>query len=359
MNLLDKIVNDDFVWDALVSNIGGKRRTSHTNYVNLNCPLCVSRGESRDTKGRLGLKRDSKGIGIYCFNCNARDIFKIGRNTFSPTMIQLLELLGVSSIEVKKMNMKAMELRRMLSNVDTEAFPQMFVPSFPTVQLAKGAKTITQWATEGCTDPNFYKAVEYLYSRGDVIAETGDYYWTPDPGTHGHKLNERLIVPFKFEGRLVGWTGRYFGDDEKVMRYHNDTPSNLISNSRVLNTPREYVVVVEGPFDAIAIDGVSTLGAKLSAEQTQWLKSSGKKIIVLPDRDSAGDRMIEHALTNDWMVSFPRLKEGRGFDNWWEPDLKDAADAVKRYGQLYTVQSIVASATANKLKINMYRKMLF
>ena len=71
-----------------------------------------------------------------------------------------------------------------------------------------------------------------------------------------------------------------------------------------------------------------------------------KVVIVCPDRDKSGSNLIDVALENNWMVSFPE----------WENNIKDCADAVKHYGRLYTLKSVIDSAINNKAKIQVYKK---
>ena len=74
----------------------------------------------------------------------------------------------------------------------------------------------------------------------------------------------------------------------------------------------------------------------------------GKRIILCPDRDSAGKQLIDQALELGWEVSIPP----------WHADCKDAADAVQKYGRLATVASIIKHASDNKLKTQVKAKML-
>jgi hypothetical protein len=89
------------------------------------------------------------------------------------------------------------------------------------------------------------------------------------------------------------------------------------------------------------------LGDHLSLDQCQWLNNTGKKIIVLPDREKEGGALVDIALRENWFVSFPP----------WDTDVKDAADASKKYGKLYTLWSVLDSRTNNKLNINIRRQM--
>jgi hypothetical protein len=50
----------------------------------------------------------------------------------------------------------------------------------------------------------------------------------------------------------------------------------------------------------------------------------------------------------DWEVSFPP----------WADDVKDAADAVNKYGRLLTVASIIKHATDNKIKTKVMTKLM-
>jgi hypothetical protein len=96
------------------------------------------------------------------------------------------------------------------------------------------------------------------------------------------------------------------------------------------------------------------LGAKISKQQIDWLNRSGKEIIVVPDRDLRSRTLVDAAMENGWAVSYPW---GKSFDKW-DREIKDAADAVKKYGRLYTVRTIIENKTANKVKIETYFNML-
>ena len=68
---------------------------------------------------------------------------------------------------------------------------------------------------------------------------------------------------------------------------------------------RKYVVAVEGTIDAIAIDGVALLGSEIKEQQTALLNSLGKHVIVVPDRDEAGQKLVYDAMESGWSVRCP------------------------------------------------------
>ena len=113
------------------------------------------------------------------------------------------------------------------------------------------------------------------------------------------------------------------------------------------NWNRKFVIVTEGPFDAIAINGISILGSEVNDIQTQLINDLGKRVIVVPDKDKPGEKLIDQAIENRWSVAFPK----------WHNEVADVADAVLKYGRLFTMQSILKNTESNKLKINLRRKM--
>jgi DNA primase len=66
---------------------------------------------------------------------------------------------------------------------------------------------------------------------------------------------------------------------------------------------------------------------------------------VVPDQDSAGLELIDRAVELGWAVSIPA----------WE-DCKDVNDAVKKYGRLGTLLTIMQARETSKIKIELRKK---
>lgn len=357
MSLLSRAVQDDFVWSAITSSIVGKRRVSNTNFVNINCPMCVSRGETPDKRQRCGVKKNDDGVGVFCFNCGFRTKFVLGQ-LLSKSMMGFLVGIGLSEIDAKRINYQALTISKMVEkHSDTTIIPVTFRPSFAKVDLPPKTKSLAEWANDGCDDPDFLAVVKYLFKRGEAVSEYDDFCWTPDKNAH---MNRRLLLPFRYHDTIVGYTGRIIDEaNSSKSKYYTSVPPNYLFNNEVIRSHWKYIFLVEGPLDAIACNGVATLGAKLTDEQAQWLESTGKTIIVVPDRDKSGSRMIDQALYRGWNVAFPRLRDGSGRDNWWDADVNDVAKASEKYGKLYTIRSLIESATSNKMQISIQQKLLF
>jgi len=69
---------------------------------------------------------------------------------------------------------------------------------------------------------------------------------------------------------------------------------------------------------------------------------------VVPDQDAAGIALIERALDLGWAVSIPD----------WGNDVKDVNDAVKKYGRLATLLTIMQARETSRIKIELRKKQL-
>jgi DNA primase len=159
-------------------------------------------------------------------------------------------------------------------------------------------------------------------------------------------VDKRLLIPFYWRGDIVGFTGRIFEQSGKV-KYYTDVQPGYVFNMDAQDWTRKFVIVTEGPFDAITISGVSILGSEINDTQRELIDGLGRQVIVVPDRDAPGEKLIGQAKEFGWSVAFPE----------WGSDINDVADAVMKYGRLFTIQSILKTTESNKLKIDLKRKM--
>jgi hypothetical protein len=364
MSYAEKIISDDFVWNAVMDGISHlRKRRSNTHFVNICCPMCVLRGEKRpDTKFRCGIKNNQPGVGINCYNCGFRTKQNIGQ-PLANNVKEFLSAVGMADIEIKRLAHRALQIASLVqSSPEAQALANIeMVMQFPARALPPQTKSIDVWAAQNCTDPDFIDAVNYLFSRGSEMIETATFYWTPwrNPVSSLDKnLNRRIIIPYLYQGQIVGYSARAIDRDSRT-RYYNDYPQDYLFNADMMaDRKRRFIILVEGAFDALAVDGVGTLGARLNDKQAMWINSYGKEVILVPDRDKDGDRMIDTALKYGWKVAFPALGGSSATRNWWSSDVKDCAKAAELYGRFYTLTSVLKSATGNAMEINMKRKLL-
>jgi DNA primase len=137
---------------------------------------------------------------------------------------------------------------------------------------------------------------------------------------------------------VVGWTARKITDGKP--KYISEQQPGYVFNLDAQNDDRIYTIVVEGPLDAVHLGGVALMGSEIKDQQALQINRLGKQVILVPDRDRAGSKLVEPALELGWSVSMPDWPEG----------INDVGDAVQRYGRLYALYMIVSSAEDSGLK---------
>lgn len=335
----------DQLRDIISQHLGVIKRT-RKGWQQRNCMMCPSRGESADTRGRLGIMLKPTGeIACHCFNCNFKAKFRPGE-LLSLNMKQFMRELGISQSDIKKINFGLFREQNAAAFADPALqLKGLITDKWKTEPLPKGSLTMLEWLENGCNDKTFLRAVNYAISRG--FSNLQDLYWTPEKWKMFHM---RMILPFKYKGNIVGYTGRFCGSppSKEVTKYLNILPDDFIYNfDTQYDFDREYVILCEGVFDAYFTDGISPSGNTLNEDQISLIRSLGKKIIVCPDKDKSGGVLVDVAIANGWYVAFPD----------WGYHIKDATEAVEKYGRILTVKSIIDSKEKNPTTIQLKWKL--
>ena len=221
--------------------------------------------------------------------------------------------------------------------------------TFNRKNLPNNTKPLATWLekyTTGTLSDTEQKSIDnmltYLSSRG-IGPDWYDFMYSSSKVWDVH---QRLLIPFYWKGDVVGFTGRMFEESEGV-KYYTDVWPGYVFNMDAQDWTRKFVLVTEGPFDAITVSGVSILGSEINDTQRELIDGLGRQVIVVPDRDAPGEKLINQATEFGWSVAFPQ----------WEDGVDDVADAVLKYGRLFTIQSILKTTESSKLKIDLKRKM--
>jgi hypothetical protein len=343
----------NFLLTAILQYLPLKRKISTGKWLSYNCPYCMHNGQSRpDTRGRGGLKDHGGGsFQIHCFNCGFNCGWTPGYKV-NDKIKKYMDVLGIPKDDIRKLLFKAWQINQTHKDLDRSNTQYVSPMTFNEIQWPEGAKSLQWWMSDPHTPPKFHKAFEYLVSRGSAVATSYEYFWTPKPYVgvkeNFNDMSDRIIIPFWWNGKLVGFHARTYKNIPA--RYIGVTPPGYMFGLEHLDSTRDFILVVEGVFDAISLNCLASLGSTLNSDQIRWLSSSGKKIIILADHDKAGQKLIDCAVNANWSVSFPWSE--------WDPDIKDAAEAVKRYGKIWTLQTIFNTMTNNKLEIELKRRMI-
>jgi hypothetical protein len=275
------------------------------------------------------------GFTYHCFNCGFKAGWGPGKLLSNNTK-QLFRWLGMSETDIGKLGLIVLKLKDNQPVGKKELKFELLEKPLPEDCLP-----INQWIEAGATDQELLDVINYLVEERKVGWDWYNWHWSAAPG-----FRDRVIIPFYHNGKIVGYTGRKIKPGKP--KYLTDAQPGYLFNLDAQIYDRQYVIVVEGQFDAIAVDGVAIMHNEPNETQCARIKALGKEIIVVPDRDRPGAKMLKAAIDNGWSASLPP----------WEDDIKDVADAVKRYGRLYVLTTILNYKVSNEIKIQLLKKKL-
>lgn len=347
------------IQDAVKQLLPAKRKTSSNGWISFNGVCCHHNGESADTRGRGGMVMNPDGgTSYHCFNCNFKANYTPGRH-LNYKFRKLLSWFGASENEIKRLVIDALRVKELVAPEQLEKVEKEEV-TFKSRPLPEDAVSFKQWETflrlqdpDDPVHPQFVKAFTYITDR-KIDFNKYEFYTTEN---EAYNLHKRVIIPFKWKGQTIGYTARTWEDNVKP-KYHNSFEPNYVFNTDMQTPEKQFVIVVEGPFDAMAIDGVAILSSECNEVQADVIDSLGKEVIVVPDFDVkevkgkrvwAGSALVDAALEYGWSVSYPV----------WNDKYKDVASATEQLGKLFVLKSILAAKETSRLKIELLKKRIY
>lgn len=315
----------------ILTIIPGKKKASSKGWHSFDAVCCHHNGHRRDDRGRGGIVFDSDDDWTYhCFNCNFSTRFVLGQ-PLAAKVRQLLSWCGIPEEQINKWSFESLRHRSLVDMI-ADSKPKWKI-KFDEVKLPNDAELIDP------NNPNHEKYVEYLTKRGLTV---DDFSFMITPNEQARNRN-RIIIPYTFNNKNVGYISRF--TDNRIPKYIKNQQTGYVFGYDQQKPEYEVCLVFEGVLDAISLKGCALGHDTISEEQATVLKRLRKKIIIVPDQDKTGLTICERALDLGFQVSLPN----------WGNDIKDANDAVLKYGKLPTLLSILQSATSSKIKIEMQR----
>lgn len=336
------------IQDHVKSIIPNKRTSPTSGWISFNAPCCIHRGESADKRQRGGVIFNTNGaIAYHCFNCAYTASYSPGR-LLSLKFKNLLKWLGDDEVTIQSMALMALKVKDLVDPADVDHTPD-FTIDFKEVSLPEYALPLDAWVNTEA-EASIIKVLEYVAKRS-IDIDRYKLHWSP---LTDHNLHNRVIIPFYYQNKIVGWTARGISPIVLPKYYTNSQPDYVFNlDHQVPN--RSVVVVVEGAFDAMAVDGVAILGAECSSRQADLIEGLGKDVILVPDFDVttksgkkiwAGKRLVDQAISRGWGVSFPV----------WSETHKDVSAAVAEYGKLFVFKTILDSVQTSSTKIELHKR---
>jgi hypothetical protein len=311
----------------VISFLPAKRKQTTSGWISFNAPCCVHRGDTQDKRQRGGIKPGTDGSWSYhCFNCGFTASFVLGRNvTFKAR--KLLEWMNVPQEEIERINLESLkhksiegllgERQAIVNHLQNIGFEDRDLPAD--------------------TQPLSATGQAYLNSRKLPLDYPFLYKTMPRPG---------IVVPFTHDNQVVGHTTRFL--DDRTPKYIQDIQPGYVFGTDLQNANWQYAIVVEGVFDALSINGLAVLHADVNDAQARLIRNLGRDVVVVPDQDEPGMRLVDRAVELGWSVSMPE----------WPADVKDVNDAVIHWGRLATLITILQARETSRIKIELRKKQL-
>ncbi|HRZ30083.1 MAG TPA: DNA primase [Candidatus Paceibacterota bacterium] len=197
-------------------------------------------------------------------------------------------------------------------------------------------ETIKTWRL-GFAPDTWRSLSEYLLGRGyreDEMLKTGVVVAQSGHAGQGRaydRFRSRIMFPlFNPNGKVVGFSGRIFGEKEETAKYINSPQTELYDKSRILYgydrakqamRQRDFCIFVEGQMDLLmshqagVTNAVAVSGTAMTSEHVQLVKRLTDNVVLAYDYDLAGlsasRRAIDLLRSEGLSVKIAKLPSGQ------------------------------------------------
>ena len=295
--------------DQIKANPLVDQSPSSSGYNQLVCPMC------NDHKKRAGFAFHPDRIVYSCFRgkCDASTEYVYGEAMYKKFR-GLMDVFGVDiPIELRLNRQKAKPIEKLNEELyekhtyDDIELPNDFVKYHPDYHYWFDA---------------FLKKRHADFNRELYVGKEDTW-------------NNKLIIPFYQQGKLIGWQGISVFENGKTFYQTSSGNTDLM----FINNSSGYIVknpvIVEGIMDAVTIpDAIAILGNSVSKKQAYLLRNCDP--ILLPDRK--GSNFISVSKRYGWKISIP------------EWNVKDSNAAAQKYGKFVMMKMVHDGIQSNTLK---------
>jgi hypothetical protein len=282
-------------------------------------------GETADRRSRGGIKTSDAGWSYHCFNCGYTSSFVLGRN-LSFKARKFLSWLNVPLEDIERINLESLRHKSINGILESRQISEKPADiCFEEQDLPADTQELSE------------TAIAYLSNR--CISLDYPFLFKTQP-------RSGIVIPFTHDNQVVGNCTRFL--DDRVPKYLNDMQPGYVFGTDLQHDSWQYALVMEGVFDALSINGLAVLHAEINDAQVRLIRGLGREVIVVPDQDEAGMKLVDRAVDLGWSVSMPE----------WDKDVKDVNDAVIKYGRLGTLLTIMQAREHSKIKIELRKKQI-
>ncbi len=314
-HLIQEIAEKNDIYELVSQYVSLKR--SGSSYQGL-CPFHNEKTPSFSVSPQKGI--------FHCFGCGEGGnsigfLMKIENISFYEAVTRLAERANIelpkpdsSDFSRGDEKKKERELMYEINKAAASKFFENLKTGKNAVEYFKKREIDGVWAknfwlgyAKDSWDDMFSYLKEKGYTDGDILKAgliTGN-----DNGKYYDRFRNRVMFPiFDERDNIIGFGGRVLNDDKP--KYLNSPEGlvfskgkNLFSLNNAKRTREDFVILVEGYMDVIALamngypNAVATLGTALTQEQAKILKKYFKEAVICYDSDGAGRTATNRAIT--------------------------------------------------------------
>lgn len=348
--IIQEVAEKNDIYELVSQYVSLKRAGS--SYVGL-CPFHNEKTPSFSVSPQKGI--------FHCFGCGEGGnsigfLMKIENISFYEAVTRLaqranIELPKADKTDFKKDNERQKERQIIyeINNAAATKFYENLKESKEAIAYFKDREIDGSWAkrfwlgfAKNGWDDIFSHLKEKGYTESDILK--AGLIVSNDSGKYYDRFRNRVMFPiFDERDNIIGFGGRVLNDDKPKYLNSPEGPvfskgKNLFSLNNAKRTREDYVILVEGYMDVIALakngyaNSVATLGTATTADQAKILKKYFKEVVICYDSDSAGRTATNKAITimrnADVRTSVMYLDGGKDPDEYIKKSGKDRFDSA-------------------------------
>lgn len=279
---------------------------------NFKCPICGdSKTNSKKRRGWLLFKEDR--INYFCHNCSVSISFSNFLKEYHKDIyFRHFYEFSKKNQDTKIEPTKATEI---LNGEELIHEDLRYILDAVTVPLFSVQKSI-------CIREAQLRAVKYLVKRKIPADKIRECYLGVDNYTNPEtkevlRLNQRIIIPYKFRDKVYAFQGRTLLEDKYIPKYLTIKGKNEIKIYNFFNVDKsKRVYVTEGPIDSWFLNNaVSVSGSvSVSGPAIELIKNTYEDVVFVFDNDLAGDLKTEKFLKSNhrcfkWAREWKKCKD--------------------------------------------------
>lgn len=297
----------------------------HSTY----CEFCGDGSRKRGPRGGWRFSDNGDSAFYHCFNCGGEGSFVLNReHPFSKDMRKILDSFSIPSKEYNALLLTKKDSSTQKTVVKKSVYPSSIeIPDY-FIKVDESTASVKQTVRDFLKTNYKLSPESYGFYYCNGLTKAVD----PKNKAIARALAGRLVIPFWFNGKMIYFQARDMTGKSSEKYISAAAPKNniLFNMDELFKYTDDPLYVVEGPMDAIHLNGVATLGNEITSTQREMLAKCKRQKILVPDFFGDNNKLANQFIENGWDISFPEYRY----------KCKDVSAAIVKKGKLVVAKDI-------------------